>query len=304
MRYDVIVVGGSFAGLSAALHIARARSSVIVVDAGLPRNRFAAHSHGLIAQDGLPPAAILDAARAQLANYQTVTLLHGEVTTVNRTADGFEIELADGSRAVGRRILLSTGITDILPEIPGLAERWGKSVFHCPYCHGYEIGGGNIGVIASGPLSVHGASLIADWGDVTFFTNGSAMPDEDARVLFRTRKIAIVGEPIAELVGPSPQTDGARLSDGRLVPVRAFFIGPPFRMTSPLAQTLGCAFEVTPVGAIVSTDMWKQTTMPGVYAAGDNARMQQSITFASADGVAAGVGIHQSLIAEEVAAAA
>jgi thioredoxin reductase len=304
MRYDAIVVGGSFAGLSGALYIARARRSVLVVDAGRPRNRFAAHSHGVIAQDGRPPAEILESARAQLAMYPSVTMQTGEVTAVNPVADGFDILLADGARAVGRRVLLSTGITDILPEIPGLAERWGKSVFHCPYCHGFEIGGGNIGVIANGPLSVHAASLIADWGDVTFFTNDSVDLDEAARVLLRARKVAIVEGPVAEVVGPSTETEGVRLRDGRAVPVHALFVGPSFRMTSPLAQALGCAFDETPVGAIVSTDMFKHTTVPGVYAAGDSARMQQSITFASADGIAAGVGIHQSLIAEEVASAA
>jgi thioredoxin reductase len=304
MRYDALVVGGSFAGLSAAIYIARARRSVLIVDAGLPRNRFAAHSHGLIAQDGRAGAEILESARAQLANYPSVTIRHGDVTAANAAADGFEIELADGSHALGRRLLLSTGITDILPEIPGLAERWGKSVFQCPYCHGFEIGGGSIGVIATGPLSAHAASLIADWGDVTFFTNGTVELDEGARALFRARKIAIVEEPVAELVGPSPLTEAVRLRDGRLVPVRAVFTGPSFRMTSPFAETLGCALDDTPLGAIVRTDMWKQTTVPGVYAAGDNARMQQSITFAAADGAAAGVGIHQSLIAEEVASAA
>ena len=303
MRYDALVVGGSFAGLSAALYIARARRRVLVVDAGRPRNRFAAHSHGLIGQDGRPPAEILESARTQLANYPSVTIRHGEVTAVNGAVGSFEIELADGSRDVGRRVLLATGITDILPEIPGLAERWGKSVFHCPYCHGYEIGGGSIGILAIGPLSAHAASLLADWGDVTFFTNGTFTLDDAARAQLRARNVAVVDEPVAEIVGPSPETDGVRLRDGRVVPVRAVFAGPPFRMTSPFAEQLGCAFDETPVGAIVRTDMWKQTTVAGVYAAGDNARMQQSVTFASADGIAAGVGMHQSLIAEEVEAA-
>lgn len=171
MRYDAVVVGGSFAGLPAALQLARARRNVLVVDAFLPRNRFSNHSHGLIGHDGRSASDILCDARAQIAKYPSVTLLRGEVTSARASTGGFQIAIDGGFEAFGRRLLLATGVTDVLPEIPGLRERWGKTVLHCPYCHGFEIGGGSIGVLAMGPMSIHQASLIADWGDVTFFTN-------------------------------------------------------------------------------------------------------------------------------------
>ncbi len=165
MLYDAVIVGGSFAGLSAALQLARARRQVIVIDAGRPRNRFAEHSHGVLAQDGLAGSDILATARAQVAAYPTATIVSGEVFSAHILDRKFAVE-ANGEQIECKRLLLATGVVDMLPDIPGLSERWGKTVATCPFCHGYEIGGGSIGVLATGPLSVHHASLIADWGDV------------------------------------------------------------------------------------------------------------------------------------------
>lgn len=160
-HHEVIVIGGSFAGLSAAMQLARARRRVLVIDAGRPRNRFAAHAHGFFGQDGKPPAQIVDEAAAQLAAYPTVQRIAGDVRMAERDADGrFHVTLADGSRASADRLILATGIRDELPALPGLAERWGVSVLHCPYCHGYEVSGQRLGVLATHPLSVHQAILI------------------------------------------------------------------------------------------------------------------------------------------------
>ncbi|MGH7757144.1 MAG: FAD-dependent oxidoreductase, partial [Vulcanimicrobiaceae bacterium] len=199
---------------------------------------------------------------------------------------------SDGQSVEGKRLLLATGVVDVLPEISGLSERWGKTVVSCPYCDGYEIGGGSIGVLATGPLSVHQASLIADWGDVTFFTNGKVDLDDAARVMLARRAVSIEPDTVASIAGVAPAIEGVRVTDGRLVPIKALFLTASIRMASPLAENLGCAFDDGPVGPIIRTDAWKLTTVLGVYAAGDAARMPPSITFASADGVTAAVGIH------------
>ncbi len=155
--HDVIVIGGSFAGISAALQAARARRRVLVIDAGSRRNRFASSSHGFLGQDGRDPAAIIATARAELLSYPTVTWLDATAAAVRGLADAFVLELASGDYVQGKRLILAAGVTDELPAIPGLAERWGTSVFHCPYCHGYELDGGRIGVLATSPLSFHQA---------------------------------------------------------------------------------------------------------------------------------------------------
>lgn len=299
--HDAVIIGGSFAGLSAAMQLARARRRVLVIDAGQPRNRFSDHSHGVFALDGRSGSALLAEARAQLSAYPTISLMAGEAIGARPEDGGFRVEIAGGQQALGRRLLLATGIADQLPEVPGLAPRWGKTVLHCPYCHGYEIGGGPIGVLATGPLATHQASLIADWGDVTLFSNGMTVEPDTAAMLAR-RRVTIEPARVEAIEGPAPAIAGLRLADGRLVPVKALFVAAPTRMASPLAEMLGCAFDPTPLGPIIRTDAWKLTTVAGVYAAGDAARAPQSISYATADGVTAGVGLHHQLIADEAAA--
>ncbi len=179
-EFDVIVVGGSYAGLSAATQLARARRRVLVVDAGQRRNRYARHSHGFLGQDGREAAAIVADARVQLLKYPTVRWLEGTATQAARTEQGFRVALQDGSAFQALRLVLATGVVDELPPIPGLAERWGSSAFHCPYCHGYELMQGAIGVLATGPMSMHHAMMLPDWGQVTLFLNGAFEPDAGA----------------------------------------------------------------------------------------------------------------------------
>ncbi len=301
MRYDAAIVGGSFAGLSAALQLVRARRTVVVIDAGRPRNRFSAHSHGFLTRDGAPGSELLATARAQVSAYPTATLVSGEATSARALDGTFEVEVTGRERIAAKRMLLATGVIDVLPDIPGLTERWGKTVVPCPYCDGYEIGGGSIGVLATSPLSVHHAALIADWGDVTLFTNRAVELDAEARTMLARRSVTIEPESVSRIEGATPAIAGVRLADGRLVSVKALFLISQMRMASPLAEQLGCTFDEGPAGPIVRTDAFKLTTTAGVYAAGDAATMRASITFASADGVAAAVGLHQSLIVEHAA---
>ncbi len=202
MQLDAIVIGGSFAGLSAAMQLARACRSVCVVDAGLPRNRFASAIHGFFGRDGADPVEVAREGRERLSVYPTVTLVHGVATSAEPDlAGGFRVRLESGEALSARKLVLAFGVSDVLPDMPGLAERWGKSVLFCPYCHGYEFRGERQGVLAVGPISSHQAIVVADWGPVTFFLNGRDGLDEAARGQLARRGVAIEPARIAALVG-------------------------------------------------------------------------------------------------------
>lgn len=297
MLHDVIVVGGSFAGLSAAMQLARARRRVLVVDSGLPRNRFAEASHGFLGQDGKAPFEILREAACQVSVYPTVEIVRGEVLKARREVGGdFIIEMSGGRTARGRRLVLATGVADSLPDVPGLKERWGATVLHCPYCHGYEVRDRPLGVLANHPMAAHQAAMIPDWGPTTLFTQGRFEPDAEQLAHLSARGVTIERQPVVELLGDAPALDAVRLADGRVVSISALFVAPSTRMASPLAEQLGCVFNEGPLGPMIRTDDWKATSIPGLYAAGDAARPMHNATLASADGVMAGVGAHQSLI--------
>ncbi len=303
---DVIIIGGSYAGLSAAMQLGRARRRVLIIDAGAPRNRFAAHSHGFFGQDGWQPAAMIAAARAQVLAYPSVAFVAGTAAHAARQEAGFVVTLADGQQHTAARLILATGVTDVLPDLPGARERWGVTLLHCPYCHGYEVAGGPLGVLdlsnrvmpgsdGTALMSIHHATLIADWGPVTLFTNSFAMDDAAVGTL-RARSITVETTPVAALVGETPAQVAVALADGRTVPVRAVFGGFPTVMTSPLAEQLGCIFEAGMVGPVIQTNDWKETSVPGVFAAGDAATPMHNATLASADGVKAGASAHRSLV--------
>ncbi|MBV7454225.1 NAD(P)/FAD-dependent oxidoreductase [Acidovorax sp. sif1233] len=305
--YEVIVIGGSFAGLSAAMQLARARRRVCVVDAGQPRNRFAAASHGFFGQDGEPPLAMIEQARRKLLAYPTVALRQG--TAVSATAQqsagspesGFAVVLDDGTHMEAHKLVLAFGVQDGLPDIVGLRERWGTSVLHCPYCHGYEFAGQRLGVLYHSPQSGMHAQLIADWGPTTLFLNGETTLEDSERTRLLALGIAVEPARIAALEGPDRALSGVRLvanggADGRLMPIDALYVAATTSPASPLAEQLGCALDEGPMGPCIRTDANKMTTVPGVYAAGDATLMRHNATLASAEGVLAGVGAHQAMV--------
>jgi thioredoxin reductase len=296
MRYDVIIIGGSFAGLSAAMYVARGRRSVCVIDGGSPRNRFALQSHGFLGQDGSAPGAILATARSQVASYPTVTFVEGRAVTAAKAPHGFSVTLATGEIVESARLVLAYGISDELPSIPGLAERWGKSVIHCPYCHGFEFSGRPLGVLNVSSRSSHQAALISEWGPTTFYLNGGPEPDEETLTSLRSRGVAIERTPVRALHGEDLELSAIELTDGRMSKVNALYIGPRTRLNSDIAQQLGCDLEEGNLGPVIRTDGQKMTSVPGVYAAGDITRSMHNVTFASADGVMAGTSVHQSLV--------
>lgn len=300
MHYDAVVIGGSYAGLSAAMQLARAGRTVCVVDDGKPRNRFADAAHGFFGQDGMPPLQMIAHGRENVAKYPNVTMVQDKA--VNAAADGpelFRISFASGKSITATRLVLAYGIVDILPEIPGLTPRWGKTVIHCPYCHGYEFKGKQLGVLNLQAGSAHQALLVADWGPVAFFLNGRPSPDEKVLAQLAARGVKLEPEEVVSLEGEGTSLSGARLAGGRLVPIAAMYIAAKNRLGNDLAEQLGCALDDGPSGPVVRVDVANMmTTVRGVYAAGDITRMQNSATFASSGGVLAGASLHQALVFE------
>ncbi len=293
-EFDVIVVGGSYAGLSAAMQLARARRRVLVIDSGQRRNRYALHSHGFLTQDGSEASAIAAQGRAQLQAYPNVAWAEETAVAAAAGGDCFRVTLPDGGNVLGRRLILATGVIDELPPVDGLAERWGKSVFHCPYCHGYELDEGNIGVLATGELSMHHALMLPDWGRVTFLLNNAFEPDAAQLAALAQRGVTVERTPVARIDGKADVV----LGDGRHLPMAGLFVMSHIHSASPLAEQLGCALEDGPAGKFVRTDAQKASNVPGVFCCGDMARAAGNVALAVADGAIAGVAAHRSLIAE------
>lgn len=302
MHHDALIVGGSFAGLSAAMQLARARRKVCVVDAGAPRNRFAAAAHGFFGQDGVPPLKMIADARAKLLAYPNVSFIAGRVASAQADgAGGFTASLDGGGQGDRQlsagKLLLAFGVQDgFTDSIAGVRERWGTSVLHCPYCHGYEFGGRRLGVLIEAPFPPDHAMLIAEWGPVTLFLNDNNTVDHEARAKLQARGVVIEPGRIVALEGEGKNLSGVRLEDGRIVPVEAIFMMPRTRPASPLAEQLGCAFDNGPTGPFIRTDALKMTTVPGVYAAGDVTMAMHNATLASADGVMAGTSMHRAMV--------
>ncbi len=291
---DVAVIGGSFAGLTAALQLGRASRQTAVIDAGAPRNRVSPAAHGVPGSDGTPPGEILERYRADLAAYPTVRLCHARAERVTGVSDAFTVELEDGEAINARRIVLAHGVTDLLPDIPGLAENWGRTVLHCPYCHGYEVRGRPLAVLATHPMSAHQAGLLrADWSDdVTLVTGGMEGVDTDALAVAR------IGLETCALKAVHADGDGLtlELTDGTTRTAAALFLGPRVSLAGTLADRLGCALAEGPMGDFVLVGPMKQTSIAGVFAAGDLAGPMPNVNIAVADGTLAGIGSHQSLV--------
>lgn len=291
-HYDVVVIGGSYAGLAASLQLARARRKVLIVDAGQRRNRFAASSHGFLGQDGRAPGEIVEEARAQVLSYPSVSIHHGRAESARGEKNDFSVWLDDGSAVRARRLALATGVQDILPDIPGLAERWGKRVFHCPYCHGYELNQGKIAVIAVGDVSMHHALMLPDWGDTTLFINGSFTPDAQQIEALAARGTRVETAAITGLEGRADIV----LVDGRRLSFDGVFTAPTTVPSSPIADQLGCAFKDGPLGRYVDVSPMMESSVSGVFACGDLARAAGSVSIAVGDGAIAGVATHRSLM--------
>jgi thioredoxin reductase len=289
-------VGGSAAGLSAALVLTRARRRVAVVDGGRPRNAPAAHMQGFLSRDGLPPAELLALGRAEVEGYGG-ELVRDEVVEVTSDGAGFTVRLAGGGVLAARRVLVATGLRDEIPDVAGARERWGRDLLHCPYCHGFEVRDQPLGVLGGSTETVQHALLVRQWSDdVVLFTHG-AEPTDDERRRLAARGIEVVRTPVARLVVEQDALQGLELEDGRLVARSAVFVRPRFVPHSDLLTGLGC--ETDEAGWPV-VDATGRTTVPGVWAAGNVADPRAQVISAAGAGSAAAIALNNDLVDEDV----
>ncbi len=289
---DVLILGGGAAGLSAAMAIGRLGQSALVCDDDRPRNAPAAHMNNFPSRDGLSPVEWRAQVRSELKKYDSISFYSGSVTTIERRESEFEATLSDDSKRKFHRIVLANGISDQLPAVPGLRERWGRSVFHCPYCHGFEVRALKLGLVANGKLAEHLGPMIASLSsELILFTNGPSQLTPDFRNQLSQKRIALIESPIANL------TDKASvvLEDGLSVKRDALFWAPvlPFQLKSSLGERLGC--ELTELG-LYKVDAMGKTTVPGVFAAGDAANPMHSVLMAAASGQMAGAAAISELL--------
>ncbi len=304
--YDVVVVGGGAAGLSGALMLARSRRSVVVIDAGAPRNAPAAGVHGLLARDGIAPAELLERGRAEVRGYGG-QVAAGQVSTAKHDGDGFAVTLADGQVVRARRLLAATGLADELPDVPGLRGRWGRDVVHCPYCHGWEVRDQAIGVLASGPAAVHQALLFRQLSpDVVLFSHTMPPPDgEDARWL-AARGVRVVPGEAASLEITGDRLTGMRLRDGTVVARQVLAVAPRMVARAGFLAALGLEPTAHPlgVGEFIAADATGLTAVPGIWVAGNVTDLAAQVGGAAAAGAVAAAAINLDLVAEEAREAA
>jgi thioredoxin reductase len=298
--YDVLVVGGGAAGLSAALVLARARRSVLVVDAGAPRNAPATHMHGFLSRDGLPPAELLEVGRDEVTGYGA-TITTGTVTQlIDCGTTGFQAIVDDGRRVRARKVLVTTGLRDELPDIAGLAERWARDVLHCPYCHGWEVQDQPLGVLWNGPDSVRYAHVVRQWThDLVLFVPAGVLCARERSELV-ARAIGVVEGDVDHVVVEDDQLVAVTMADGHSVPRRALFVPPRFVPQHSLLADLGCDLDGQ---GWVSTGPNGTTSIPGVWAAGNVTNPRAQVITAAGEGSAAAIAINADLVADDVRSA-
>ena len=299
--YDVVVVGGGAGGLSGALMLGRSRRSVVVIDAGAPRNAPATGVHGLLGHEGIAPGELLTRGRAEVRAYGG-HIVTGEAGTVTADGDGFEVTLTDGRTVRARRLLVATGLADELPDVPGVRERWGRDVLHCPYCHGWEVRDQAVGVLGTSPRAVHQVLLFRQLSDdVTLFTHTMpALPAEEAGQL-AALGVRVVDGAVESLVVTGDRLTGVRLADGTVVPREALVVGPRMVARAPFLAALGLRPVEHPMGfgAAIPADATGRTEVPGVWVAGNVTDLAAQVGAAAAAGAAAAVQINADLVAED-----
>ena len=296
MSYDVVVIGGGAGGLNGALMLARSRRSVMVVDSGSPRNASAAGVHGFLSRDGIPPAELLDRGRAEVRGYGG-QVMSAEVSSVTRENALFSVHLADGRALHARRLLVATGLSDELPDIPGVRERWGRDVIHCPYCHGWEVRDQAIGVLATGPMSVHQAMLFRQLSeDVMFFSH--TMPPEDAEEM-TARGIRIVDGVVASLEVAEDGIVGVRLADESVIGRDAVVVSPRMNARAAFLAPLSIQTAEHPAGSYIPADATGRTEVSGVWVAGNVTDLTAQVGASAAAGAFAKAQINADLVAKK-----
>ncbi|SEI84212.1 Thioredoxin reductase [Arthrobacter sp. yr096] len=308
-EYDAVIVGGGAAGLSAAVTLGRAMRSVLVIDAGEPRNAPAAGVHGFLSRDGINPRELLALGRTEARQYGA-DIVDGVAVGARSTAapmfgsePSFEVDLADGTTVVARRLLVTTGLVDKLPDVEGLRERWGRDVLHCPYCHGWEVRNKAIGILGSVPMALHQTLLFRQWSpDITLFLNDVVEPTEEEWEQLAARSITVVDGKVLSLEVTDDALSGVVLESGKVIPVEAVVAGPRMEARSAVLESLGVPTAEHPMGVghhVVVNPQGGATSVPGVYAAGNVTDLTGQVMASAASGVMAGAVINADLMTEE-----
>lgn len=293
--YDVIIIGGSYAGLSAAMALGRSLRKVLVIDSGKPCNATTPHSHNFLTHDGHTPAEIAATARRQVEFYQTVTFLDDIAIATKQNNDQFEVIIRSGKSFMCKKLILATGIKDQLPAIEGFGACWGKTVIHCPYCHGYEFHGQKTAILANGETAMHYALLVSNLSkDLTILTNGKPDLSDEQVCKLNTHGIALLETPVLEILHTDGNVQEVALDDGTKIPFTAIYFRPNFTQSEiPLA--LGC--ELTEQGYI-KIDAMQKTSVKNVFACGDNSSMMRAVAGSVAAGNMTGAVVNRELASE------
>ncbi|WP_281231340.1 NAD(P)/FAD-dependent oxidoreductase [Flavobacterium gelatinilyticum] len=296
-NFEVIIVGGSYSGLSAAMSLGRSLRQVLVIDSGLPCNRQTPHSHNFITQDGEKPAVISAKAKLQVDIYKTVQFYKGLAVKADRIEKGFTITTESGDVFTSRKVLFATGVKDLFPEIKGFGECWGISVLHCPYCHGYEVKGEKTAIIANGEMGFEYAKLISNWTkDLRLCTNGKSELTLEQTQVLQNHGVSVLEEEIDSFEHNSGYISNIVFKNGKKADVKAVYARPAFEQHCSLPQDLGC--EINEQGYL-KVDFMQKTTIPGIYGSGDAATQMRSVALAVSSGSFAGAAINKELIDED-----
>ncbi|MFS4471060.1 NAD(P)/FAD-dependent oxidoreductase [Chryseobacterium sp. T20] len=296
-NFDVIIIGGSYSGLSAGMSLGRSLRNVLMIDNGKPCNRQTPHSHNFVTHDGKTPAEIAKLAKEDVEKYDTVQFYNGTVVKTAKTTEGFVIETSSGEEFRTKKLIFASGVKDLMPDIPGFAECWGISVLHCPYCHGYEVKNKITGVLSNGDMAYEFSKLIFNLTkNLTLFTNGKAVLNDEQLEKLKQNKIILNEDEIKEIKHHNGSIQKIVFKNGKEIPLQALYAKIPFEQNINVSDDLGC--ELTEQG-FIKVDMMQKTTVPGVFACGDNVTMMRSVANAIAQGNFAGAMVNKELSDEE-----
>lgn len=296
-HFEVIIVGGSYSGLSAAMSLGRSLRHVLVIDSGLPCNRQTPHSHNFITQDGEKPAVISAKARLQVDIYKTIQFYNGLAIKAIKTDNGFEITTESGDVFTCRKVLFATGVRDLLPEVEGFSNCWGISVLHCPYCHGYEVKNEKTAIIANGEMGFEFAKLISNWTkDLRLCTSGKSELTLEQTQVLKNKGVLILEEEIDSLEHNEGYVSNIVFKNGEKVSIKAVYARPPFEQHCKLPEDLGC--EINDQGYL-KVDFMQKTNIPGIFGSGDATTQMRSVALAVSSGSFAGAVINKELIDED-----
>ncbi len=295
-RFDVIIIGGSYAGLSAGMALGRSLKNVLIIDGGKPCNRFTPHSHNFITHDGASPADIAQKAKSQVLKYETITFLEDMAIAGSKTENGFKIICQSNAIFEAEKIIFASGVRDIFPDIKGFEACWGKTAIHCPYCHGYEFKGKQTAIIANGERAMHLVPMVQNLTNaLTLITSGKADLSEAQKEKLEKNNIQLLEKTVTEFVHQNGNISSLKLDDGTAANFEAVYAQIPFEQYSNIPKSLGC--ELTEMGHI-KIDSFQKTTVPGIYACGDNSSMMRSVAYAVATGNIAGAMVNNELTME------